>query len=78
MDNIGITASWTNGNKTDSLGVRANISELKVGVEGATAIQWDNTIQTDYINISGSAYGIAAVYVFATSGQNILKEAPSY
>lgn len=76
LDDIGISGSLTNGNTTNNFGVKLNLSELKIGFEGSTAIQWDNTTETAYTNASISGWGIAAAYILATTGQYV--QSPSY
>ena len=71
LDDIGISGSITNGNTTNSFGVILNLSELKVGFEGSTAIQWDNTTETAYTNASISGWAIAALYILVTTGQYV-------
>ena len=77
LDNIGLSGSIIKGNTVKSLGVRANLSNLKVGLEGATAIQWDNTTQTNFWNVSASGYGLAAIYLLYVGGQQ-LSQQPAY
>ena len=69
LDNIGISGSLTNGNTTDSFGLKANLSEMKVGFEESSAIKWDNTTQTTYTNVSVSGWALATVYSLFTTGQ---------
>lgn len=76
LDNIGISGSIIDGNTTNSIAIKANISELKVGFEGSTAIKWDNTTETVYTNVSVSGWAIVAAYVLATTGQSM--PSPSY
>ena len=76
LDNIGISGSIANGNATNSLGIKANLSELKVGYEGASAIKWDNTTETTYTNVSVSGLALAAAYMLVTTGQQF--PSPSY
>ena len=76
FDDIGISGSLTNGNTTNNFGVKLNLSELKIGFEGSTAIQWDNTTETAYTNASISGWAIAAAYILATTGQYV--QSPSY
>jgi len=71
LDNIGISGSLSNGNTTNSFGLKANLSELKVGFEGSTAVKWDNNTETTYTNVSVSGWAIAAAYVFITTGQSM-------
>jgi hypothetical protein len=56
---------------TNSFGLKANLSELKVGFEGSTAVKWDNNTETTYTNVSVSGWAIAAAYVFITTGQSM-------
>ena len=76
LDDIGLYGSLTNGNTTNSFGVKLNLSELKVGFEGSTAVQWDNTIETAYTNVSVSGWTIVAVYILVSTGQYV--QSPSY
>ena len=76
LDNIGISGSLSKGSATDSFGVKLNLSEFKVGFEGSTAIQWDNTIDTSYTNVSVSGWAIVAAYILVTTGQ--YSQSPSY
>ena len=76
LDDIGLSGALTNGNTTNSFGVELNLSELKIGFEGSTAIQWDNTTETAYTNVSISGWAIAAAYILVTTGQYV--QSPSY
>ena len=78
LDNIGVSGSLVNGNTTNSFGLRANLSELKVGFEGSSAVQWDNTTETTYTNVSVSGWSIAAVCMFITTGQPMLSPLSAY
>ncbi len=77
LDDIGVSGSWTNDKTTNCFGLKINLSELKVGFEVSTSIQWDNnTTDTVYTNASVSGWAIVAAYYFVTTGQYI--ESPSY
>lgn len=78
LDDIGISGALTNGNTTKSYGVKLNLSELKIGFEGSTAIQWDNTTETAYTNASISGWAIAAAYILATTGQYVPSSSYAY
>lgn len=78
LDNVGVSGSWTNGNQTDSFGIRTNLSNFKIGFEYSTAIQWDNVIQINYTNISVSGWWILAAYALVTSGQSVPQPAGAY
>jgi len=70
LDNIGISGSVRNGDTTKSFGVIADLSQLKVGLEGATTVKWDaNTEVTNYTNVSVSGWAIAAAYLLVRTGQ---------
>ena len=70
LDNIGISSSVRNGNTTNTVGISANLSQLKAGVEGSTTVKWDDyTDVTTYTNFSVTGWGIAAAYIFVTTGQ---------
>ncbi len=76
LDNIGIYGSLANGNTTDSFGVKLNLSEFKIGFEGSTTIQWDNTTEITYENVSVNGFAIVAAYILVTTGQYV--QSPSY
>ena len=76
LDDIGVSASLTNGNTTNNFGIKLNLSEFKVGFEGSTAIQLDNTTETTYTNASASGWLLVAAYILVTTGQYI--QSPSY
>ena len=67
LDNVGIYATSTEGDETNSLGVRLNISKLKVGIEASTttAKKWDEA-ETVYSNGSFSLWFLAALYGYVT------------
>ena len=73
LDNIGISASITNGNKTSGIGVSANLSELKVGIHGYSSISWDNTTTTSYTDVDVNGWFVAAAAVAVTTGQCVSK-----
>ncbi len=75
LDNIGVSGSLSNANTTNSFGVKVNLSEFKLGLEGSTAIQWDNTTETTYTNASVSGWAIIALYYFLNTGEYV--ESPS-
>lgn len=66
----------SNGNPTKGFGIKLNLSELKFGFESSTAIQWDNTTETTYTNVSISGWAIAAAYALLATGQPV--QTPSY
>ena len=76
FDNIGISTSLSNGNTTGSFGLKANLSEQKVGFEESTAIKWGNTTETTYTNVSASWWAIVAAYISVTTGQPMSRPAP--
>ena len=76
FDDIGISGSLANGKTVNDFGLKLNISELKIGFEGSTAIHWDNTTETVYTNVSVSGWAILAAYLFVTTGQ--YAQSPSY
>ena len=71
LDNIGISGSVTNGDVTDSVGFRANLSELKVGVETSTAIRWEAKETTTYTNTGVNGWAIIYAYLLLTTGQSM-------
>jgi len=78
LDDIGIRGSIRRGDSATSIGIKADISQLKIGFEGATTVRWDSrTDVTNYTNVSVSIWGIIAVYMLATTGQTDMLRAPS-
>lgn len=79
LGNIGITGSTKDGNATQSFGLSANLSQFKVGFEGATTIKWDeSTSVISYTNASITGWGIIAMYTLATTGQWYPSPQPAY
>ncbi len=76
LDDLGISGSLVNGNTSSCFGIKANLSELKVGFEYSSAVEWDNTTETTYTNISFNGWFLAAAAIFGTTGQSI--PTPSY
>ena len=51
----------TEGNITNSYGVKVNLSQLKAGFESSSSVQWDSiSTTTDYENVSVSGWIIVA------------------
>ena len=69
LDNTGVSGSLTKGNTTNTFGIKANLSELKLGFESSSAVQWDNITETTYANASISGWAAVAVYLLVTTGQ---------
>ncbi len=70
LDDIGIYGSFTKGNTTNSLGLKVNVLELKVGFECSTSVEWDKyNTETSYANVSVSGWALAMLYCFVTTGQ---------
>ena len=78
FDNIGLYSSITDGNVTDSFGLRINLSELKVGFESSTAIQWDDVTQTGYTNVSASGWAVIAAIMLVSNGQSMPSPSQAY
>ncbi len=71
LDDIGISASSNSENVSNSLGIRANLSKFKIGLESSTT-QWDKlSSTTEYANISVSGLTLAAAYVFINTGWSV-------
>ena len=78
FDDISLSYSGTSGNTTNSFAIKLNASELKLGLECATAIQWDNTTDTTYTNVSINAFTILAAYAYVTTGDPAVLPQPAY
>ena len=78
IDNFGVSGSLTNGNITNSFGLKVNFPEMKAGIECSTDIQWDNTTETTYTNISANFMVFAAAYSLLTTGQPAPSVSPEY
>lgn len=76
LDNIGISGSLMNNNTTNSFGLKINLSELKIGFESSSVVQWDSITETTYTNVSANGWLLVVAYMFATTGQ--LMPSPSY
>ena len=61
LDDISVSGSLTEGNITNSYGVKVNLSQLKAGFESSSSVQWDSiSTTTDYENVSVSGWIIVA------------------
>ena len=69
LDNSGISGSIRDGQTTKTLGISADISQLKAGFESSTTVTWDEAESTTYSNASITGMGIAYAYIFITTGQ---------
>ena len=69
LDDLGISGSIVNGDTTNSIGIKANLSEVKLGVESSSAVKWDNATETTYANVYISGWAIVAAVVSAVTGQ---------
>ena len=69
LDNMGLSIAAKSGDTTYSLSFRADLSQLKVGVEMATTVAWDeNTDCTSYVNIGATGVGIVAIISLIKTG----------
>lgn len=76
--NTSIGASWTNNKQTDSLALKVNAADLRVGIESNKTIKWDNTNSTTtFIDASINAGLIAMVACFATAGVSLAQTVTS-
>ena len=76
-DQDGYSEQYQYENTTNSLGLKANVSELKVGFECSTSVEWDKyNTNTSYANVSVSGWALAMLYCFVTTGQPA--PSPSY
>ncbi len=70
LDDIKVSGNITKNNTTNGFGIKANLSQLKVGFEGWTTIQWDNNMNTAYTNVNLSALPLAMAYAVVATGQS--------
>ena len=70
VESSGIVTSWSKDNQIKSHGIILNLAEAKIGYEYSLTIQWDNTSQTSYTNVSISGWWIIGIYSLITTGQN--------
>ncbi len=76
FDNIGISGTLTDGDSSNCIALKVNLSELKVGIEDSISIKWDGTTTKTYTNVSANGWAIVAVAAFITTGQII--QTPAY
>ena len=70
LDNIGLSGSVRKGDVTRTFGIRADLSQLKVGLEvSSTVKRSENTSITTYTNASVTGLLLAEAYIYATTGQ---------
>ena len=69
LDNIGITGSIKDGDTTNSLAFMADLTQLKIGAEVGSTVQWDENNSTcTYSNVSITIIGAIAAYCFVATG----------
>ncbi len=70
LDDISLSLATTSEDTTTRLGVKLNLSELKVGLEGSTSTSSPDTniTETNYFNVDVSAWLILATYYYLQSG----------
>lgn len=79
FDNSAISGSLKHGKNTDSLGLRVNLSELKIGAEYSTEIEWDKkNSETIYGNTDVNGWFLVWLYSFVTAGQPVTAPAYAY
>ena len=78
LDDISLSCSGTSGNTTNSFAIKLNVSELKLGLEYATAIPWDDSTKTVYTNVSINVFTILAAFAYATAGDTAVLPQPAY
>ena len=76
VDNFGVSGSIKNGNQSTSFGIKADLSSLKVGFEGAKSTTTNNVTTTNYTNVSINGWVIAAGYLYYKTGQLELSSVP--
>ena len=70
LDNFGISGSIKNEDTINAFGIKADISQLKIGFEHSYTVKWDESTDiTSYANASISGWGIAAAYIWTKTGQ---------
>lgn len=70
LDNLGIRGSFKKGETTNAFALKADLSQLKVGVEKSAIVNWDaNSDVVTYTNASITGWGIVAICMLSTTGQ---------
>lgn len=81
LDNLGISGSYKKGKTTKSLGLSADLTQFKLGVEWSTSVEckWDpNTNIATYTNVGVTGWGVLTAYMLATTGQYSSSPQPAY
>lgn len=80
LDDVGISVSYTNGNTTSTFGIKADISQLKVGAEFSTSVKWDeqDVYTVLYNNASYTGLFILVAYAYATGQSFEWSQSPSF
>lgn len=78
LDDISLVSSLANGNTTNNFGMKLDLSDFRIGLEGSTTTQWDNTTETTYTNVSFNGWSILAIYMLITTGQPVQSTSYSY
>ena len=65
LDNIGVYGAVTEGDVTNSLGLRLNLSKIQIGIENSTARNYDGKTKVGYTNISVSGWFVLLIYGYS-------------
>jgi RHS repeat-associated protein len=65
LDDIGVYVAHSNGNSSNNLGIKINISEIQIGLESSATIESNGITTVSYTNVSLNGFGmllVAAAY----------------
>ncbi len=68
VTDIGIYGSIKKGNTSSGFGLKTDFSKLRIGFEGFTTIQSDNTTETTFTNVSINGWALLLFYELVTNG----------
>ena len=77
-DNIGIYGSISKNNAIDSLGLRVNLTQLKIGINSSSSVTNNNCTVTDYWDFDVSGLMIAYAYLLVSGNASEASYAYSY
>ena len=78
LDNLGISGSITGEDSTTTFGLKTNLSEFKIGLEGAVSVPVENKMKTTYTNVSANGWGLATIFVWISTGSFVPSPASAH
>ncbi len=79
LGNIGVSAALLWNNTNYSLGIRLNLAECKIGIEFSSSVQYNNSIDSSFVNLSINGFAVVMAFLLVMYGYSASPEpVPQY